>query len=186
MKILFATSNPNKLKEANDVGKGYGIEFVQLKQPYPEIRDEDVAKVAEDGAKHVYGIVKKPLVVDDTGLYIDALNGFPGPYSAYVFKKIGCPGILRLMKGIDNRNAVFVSAVGWCDGKTLSVYRGECSGTIIEEMRGPQVFGYDPIFLPEGQKKTFAEDAITKDLVSHRRKSFEAFCEWFVNKKTGK
>ena len=75
MKIFFATSNPHKLKEANDVGKGYDIEFIQLKQPYPELRDEDVAKVAEDGAKHVYDIVKKPLVVDDTGLYIDALNG---------------------------------------------------------------------------------------------------------------
>ena len=84
------------------------------------------------------------------------------------------------MKGIDNRNTVFVSAVGWYDGKTLKVFRGECRGTITEDMRGPQVFGYDPIFLPEGQTKTFAEDAIAKDRVSHRRKSFEAFCEWFT------
>jgi XTP/dITP diphosphohydrolase len=181
-KILFATSNPHKLKEANGVGKGYGIEFEQLKAPYPELRDEDVGKVAEDGAKHVYDSAKKPLVVDDTGLYINALNGFPGPYSAYVFKKIACPGILRLMNGLENRGAVFVSAVGYCDGNELKVFRGECKGTIIGEMRGPQVFGYDPIFLPDGETKTFAEDPVAKDNVSHRRKSFEAFCKWYLSK----
>lgn len=180
MKILFATSNPHKVKEAVGVGIGYGIEFVQLKESYPEIRDEDVGVVAGDGAKHVYDIVKEPVVVDDTGLYIDALNGFPGPYSAYVFRKIGCEGILRLMNGIDNRGAVFVSAVGYCDGKTLKVFRGECRGAIINEMRGPQIFGYDPVFLPAGEDKTFAEDDAMKDRISHRRKSFDAFCGWFA------
>jgi XTP/dITP diphosphohydrolase len=183
MEVLFATSNPHKVKEAKDVGKDYGIEFVQLKESYPEIRDEDVAKIAEDGARHIYDIVKKPVVVDDTGLYIDLLNGFPGPFSAYTFKKIGCPGILRLMNGIDNRGAVFVSAVGYCDGSELLTFRGECRGTIIKEMRGPPLFGYDPIFLPDGQVKTFAEDDVMKDRVSHRRKSFDAFCRWFVSKK---
>lgn len=182
MEVLFATSNPHKIKEARDVGKDYGIEFVQLKESYPEIRDEDVAKVAEDGARHIYDKMKKPVVVDDTGLYIEALNGFPGPFSAYVYKKVGCQGILRLMSGIDNRAAVFVSAVGYCDGKKLLTFRGECRGKIISEMRGPQLFGYDPIFLPEGQDKTFAEDAQMKDRVSHRRKSFEAFCKWYTSK----
>ena len=182
MKILFATSNPHKVREANDAGRIYGLEFVQLKEAYPEIRDEDVGKVAEDGAKHVYGIVKRPLVVDDTGLYIDALNGFPGPYSAYVFRKIGCPGILRLMDGMENRGAMFVSAVGFCNGKELRTFRGECRGEIIKEMRGPQVFGYDPIFLPAGEAKTFAEDEEMKYRISHRKKSFEAFCRWFTKK----
>jgi XTP/dITP diphosphohydrolase len=182
MELLFATSNPHKLKEANDVGRDYGIKFIQLKAPYPELRDEDVGKVAEDGARYVYDNVKKPVVVDDTGLYIDALNGFPGPYSAYVFKKIGCEGILRLMNGTEKRGVVFVSAVGFCDGKQLKVFRGECKGTIINEMRGPQIFGYDPIFLPEGEKKTFAEDEVMKDRVSHRRKSFEDFCKWFTDR----
>lgn len=182
-KVLFASSNPHKVKEAIEVGKDYGIEFVQLKESYPEIRDEDVARVAEDGARHIHEVVNKPVVVDDTGLYIDALNGFPGPFSAYTFKKIGCEGILRLMNGIDNRSAVFVSAVGYCDGKELLTFRGECRGTITDAMRGPPVFGYDPIFLPEGQNKSFAEDDVMKGRVSHRRKSFDAFCRWFVSKK---
>jgi XTP/dITP diphosphohydrolase len=182
MEVLFATSNPHKVKEAIDVGIDYGIEFVQLKESYPEIRDEDVAKIAEDGASHIYDIIKKPVVVDDTGLYINALNGFPGPFSAYTFKKIGCQGILRLMNGMDDRSAVFVSAVGYCDGLELLTFRGECRGTITDTMRGPPIFGYDPIFLPEGEVKTFAEDDIMKDRVSHRRKSFDAFCRWFVSK----
>jgi len=182
MKVLFATSNPHKVKEANDVGRGYGIEFVQLSESYPEIRDEDVGKVALEGAKYAYGVVGKPVVVDDTGLYIDALNGFPGPYSAYVFKKIGCQGILKLMKDVDDRKAVFVSAVGYCDGKDVLVFKGECRGTIIKEMRGPEVFGYDPVFMPDGQDKTFAEDDAMKYCVSHRRKSFEAFCRWLTDR----
>ena len=124
----------------------------------------------------------KSVVVDDTGLYINALNGFPGPFSAYTFKKIGCPGILRLLKGIDDRSAVFVSAVGYCDGKELLTFRGECKGIITDVMRGPEVFGYDPIFLPQGESKTFAEDDIMKDRVSHRRKSFDSFCKWFISR----
>ncbi len=181
MKILFATSNPHKLKEANDVGSGYGIEFVQAKEPYPEIRDEDVGKVAEAGAKYVFERVRQPVVVDDTGLFIDALNGFPGPYSAYVFRKIDSAGVLKLMDGVENRRALFVSAVGFCNGKTVKVFRGECIGTIAKELRGEQIFGYDPIFVPEGCAKTFAEDAVTKERISHRKKSFDAFCRWFLS-----
>jgi len=186
MQILFATSNPHKVEEVRKIGRDYGIEFIRLAQSYPEIRDEDVERVAEDGAKQVYEAVKKPVVVDDTGLYIDALKGFPGPFSSYVFKKIGCEGILRLMDKADNRGAVFVSAVGYCDGKRLLTFRGECRGTITDRMRGPAVFGYDPIFLPDGEKKTFAEDGEMKDRVSHRRKSFDAFCRWYTaDSKTG-
>lgn len=182
MKILFATSNPHKLREANAVGKLYGIEFIQLKEPYPEIRDDDVAKIAEEGAIYVYGKTRKPVVVDDTGLFIDALNGFPGPYSAYVYKKIGCEGILKLLSGSMDREAKFVSAVGFCDKEGSKVFVGECIGRISEEMRGKQAFGYDPVFLPENETKTFAEDDVMKQKVSHRRKSFEAFCRWLTQK----
>lgn len=137
--------------------------------------------VAEAGARYVYERVHQPVVVDDTGLFIDALSGFPGPYSAYVFRKIGSHGVLRLMADTENRGALFVSAVGYSNGKTVKVFRGECKGTIAKEIRGDQIFGYDPIFIPGGECRTFAEDAIMKDRVSHRRKSFEAFCKWFLS-----
>jgi XTP/dITP diphosphohydrolase len=110
------------------------------------------------------------------------LNGFPGPYSAYVFRKINCNGILRLMHGARNRNAVFISAVGFCDKNTVKVFKGECMGKISEESRGEQKFGYDPIFIPDTEKKTFAEDEEMKARVSHRKKSFERFCKWYTSR----
>jgi len=185
MQILFATSNPHKVEEVRKIGRDYGIEFIRLAQSYPEIRDEDVERVAEDGAKQVYEAVKKPVVVDDTGLYIDALKGFPGPFSSYVFKKIGCEGILRLMDKADNRGAVFVSAVGYCDGKRLLTFRGECRGTITDRMRGPASSDTTP-YSSRTERKNIRRRRGMKDRVSHRRKSFDAFCRWYTaDSKTG-
>lgn len=177
-KVLFATSNKFKVDEANFVGKKFSIEFVQINQPYPEIRDENVEKVAEEGAKFVFRKIKKSVIVEDTGLYIESLNGFPGSYSKFVFEKIGNEGILKLLKGEKNRNATFVSSVGYFDGKIKKIFTGKVQGKILKEIRGKEGFGYDPIFLPEGQEKTFAEDYEVKKKISHRKKAFEKFCEW--------
>ena len=185
--IKFATSNPNKVVEGNIVGKEFGIEFVQIMEDYPEIRDEDVARVAEEGAKFVYGSVKEPIIVEDTGLFINALNGFPGTYSKFVFRKIGNDGILRLMKGMDsgagqgNRRAVFVSAIGYYDGDRVIVFKGEVNGRITSEPKGNVGFGYDPIFMPDDYDKTFAENRELKLEISHWRNSFQKFCEWLVS-----
>jgi XTP/dITP diphosphohydrolase len=179
-KVRFATSNPHKVAEANSVGKEYGILFAQVKCPYPEVRDEDVSVVAEEGAQYVFGMMKKPVIVEDTGLFVDALGGFPGPYSAYVFRKIGCAGILKLMEGVSERSAHFTSAVGWCDGKEVRIFVGSSEGAVVKKAKGSGGFGYDPIFVPAGQKKTFAEDPETKGEVSHRRLAFQGFCRWLA------
>lgn len=182
MEVAFATSNPHKLKEANTVGESYGVSFRQIGIDYPEIRADEVTTVAEEGARYCFEKTGQPVVVDDTGLYIEALNGFPGAYSAYVFSKIGCKGILRLLINSPERRAYFVSAVGYCDTNGVKVFKGVVSGSITEDINGPEIFGYDPIFVPEGSAKTFAEDLNNKDQVSHRRKSFEQFCRWITSK----
>ncbi|MEM4347821.1 MAG: XTP/dITP diphosphatase [Candidatus Altiarchaeota archaeon] len=180
MKVVnFATSNKFKVDEANSVGKNFGIRFVQLEVGYPEIRDENVENVAKAGAKFVFEKIKKPVVVEDTGLYIKALNGFPGSYSKFVFQKIGNKGILRLLEGEKDRSAEFISSVGYFDGKNLRTFTGISNGKILEEEKGIAGFGYDPIFLPEGQEKTFAQDYSLKKKISHRKIAFEKFCKWF-------
>lgn len=180
LEIRFATSNPHKVSEGNLVGKGFGIEFIQIDVPYPEVRDENVSVVAEEGAKFVYSKINEPVVVEDTGLFIDALNGFPGPYSAYVYRKVGCEGILKLLAGTERRSAHFTSAVGFCSSKGVRVFEGTIKGRISEKMRGNLGFGYDPIFIPEGYSKTFAEDHQLKTNISHRRLAFQRFCEWIT------
>lgn len=180
--VNFATSNKFKVDEANSVGKKFGIKFVQLKINYPEIRDENVENVAKAGAKFVFEKIKKPVIVEDTGLYIKALNGFPGAYSKFVFQKIGNKGILKLLEGEKNRKAEFVSSVGYFDGKELRIFTGISKGKILEIEKGAAGFGYDPIFLPDGYEKTFAQDYELKKKISHRKIAFEKFCKW-VSKK---
>jgi XTP/dITP diphosphohydrolase len=122
--------------------------------------------------------------VEDAGLFIEALNGFPGPFSSYVYKTIGTQGVLRLMRGIKNRNALFLSAVAFCKPKSdPQVFVGKVDGVITLKERGGYGFGFDPIFQPKGKKKTFAEMRRgEKNKFSHRAKALRNFAEWF-NKK---
>lgn len=178
IEIFFSTSNKHKVYEANKIGLNFRVSFKQITVDYPEIRDESVERVAEEGVKFVYKIFNKPLIVEDSGLFIEALNGFPGPYSAYVQKKIGNKGIIKLMEGEQNRNAKFISAVSYFDGKTLKTFTGEVEGKISSEEKGGLGFGYDPVFIPSEHNKTFAEDENLKNEISHRRKSIEKFCKF--------
>lgn len=180
MRILFATSNKHKIEEANEIGADYGIEFSQLKLEYPEIRDESVTRVAEEGVKYVYARTRKPVIVEDTGLYIKALEGFPGSYSAFVYDKIGNEGILALLQNKSDRSAEFASALGYMNSDGVRLFEGKISGKIINELRGSGGFGYDPIFIPEGSSKTFAENPEGKHRISHRGEVFRALCKWLV------
>ncbi|MBD3388564.1 MAG: XTP/dITP diphosphatase [Candidatus Altiarchaeales archaeon] len=177
MEVLFATSNTNKVEEANKIAAEYGMSFQQVNIIYPEVRAESVSKVAGEGVRYVYEKLKRPVIVEDSGLFIDALNDFPGTYSAYVFKRIGCEGILKLLDGVEDRRARFKSAIGYCDKKGVKVYEGVVEGSIPCEMRGSKGFGYDPIFKPLDSEKTFAEDPAHKNRASHRRKATELLCQ---------
>lgn len=182
MKVLFSTTNKHKVREANEIGKIYGIEFEQINFPYPEIRDEKFENIATEGVRYVYEKIKKPVIVEDSGIIIDALNGFPGTFSAYVEKKIGNKGILNLMEDVEeqNRTARYISVVAFFDGKILKVFVGKVEGKISTKERGSGGFGYDPIFIPEGYKETFGENPELKKEISHRRRSVEGFCKFYV------
>lgn len=178
MGVNFATGNKYKVKEANLVGKGFGIKFIQLKEEYPEIRDEAVEEVAKEGVRFVFRNVNTPVIVEDAGLYISPLHGFPGSYSAFVFRKIGNQGILDLLKDFQDRSAQFVCAVAYCDSSKPIVFRGLVEGEISRTPAGNGGFGYDPIFIPKSHRKTFAQDPELKSRVSHRMMAFEKFCQW--------
>ncbi len=179
-RVNFATSNLHKVREANLVGREFGIEFVRLEEDYPEIRDDDVRRVAEAGAKHVFNRIRVPLIVEDTGLFIEELHGFPGPYSAFVFQRIGNEGILRLLENSENRRAEFVSAIGYHDIDGVQIFDGIARGRIGTRIAGTAGFGYDSIFIPEGHEKTFGEDPELKRRLSHRMKAFNKLCRFIV------
>ncbi len=182
MIVLFSTTNKHKIKESNEIGKIYGIKFEQINCIYPEIRDEKFENIASEGVKYVYEKIKKPVIVEDSGIIIDALNSFPGTFSAYIEKKLGNKGILNLMRDVEERNrtARYISVVAFFDGKILKTFVGTVEGKISTGERGSGGFGYDPIFIPNGYKETFGENPEPKKEISHRRKSVETFCKFYV------
>lgn len=177
MKIHFATGNKNKLEEFRKELEGTGIELVQLETDIPEIDHEDVEKVAERKAVDSFleSDIDEPVMVEDTGLYIKKLSGFPGSMAGYFFKKCGNEGVLKLMEDVGNREAFFKTAIAiyYPEKDQVETFTGKCMGEIAEGILGEEDFGYDPIFIPENHNKTFAEDMDYKLKVSHRKRAIE-------------
>jgi len=183
--IYFITSNKGKALEAKTKFSALGLDVVQKNLGYPEIQADSLEDVALFGVMDVQKRFNQPFFLEDAGLFIDALNGFPGVYSAYVYHTIGYSGILKLLEGIDvnKRKAYFRSAIAYSeDGKKPVFFIGECHGKISVKALGDNGFGFDPIFIPEGGEKTFAQmETKEKNRFSHRGKSFEKLINFFNN-----
>ncbi len=175
--LIFVTGNKGKFREAREILSTGGIEIANKNLPIEEKRGT-LEEIAEDAAEQAYAKLKTPLFVEDSGLFIHALNGFPGEFSAWAFKKIGNRGILKLMGGEKNRRAHFKSVVAYADKNGIKLFDGVCTGAIARKVRGTGGFGYDPIFVPKGEKFTFAEREDLKTVLSHRYKSLKKLLEY--------
>lgn len=177
MKIKFVTSNKGKFEEFNRIAKEHNIEIEWVRMEYLEPQGDSLEFVAKKSAEILAGSLDPPFFIEDSGLFIKALKGFPGVYSSYVFKTIGNEGILKLMKGVEDREAKFVCVIAYNDGD-VHVFKGEVVGEITHETRGDFGFGYDPIFEYNG--RTFAEMGDEKNLVSHRKRAADEFFSWLA------
>ncbi|MFW6437217.1 MAG: non-canonical purine NTP pyrophosphatase [Halococcoides sp.] len=193
--LTFVTGNAGKVREA----RAYlARDIEQVSHDYVEIQSPDLERIAARGAREAYAYVGGPVFVEDSGLFVESLAGFPGPYSAYVEDTVGIEGVAAL--GADSP-ATFRSVIAFCDGSgferdppavdpgeghtvvagvdaPVAVFEGRVEGTIVEP-RGSGGFGYDPIFEFEGE--TFAERTTeAKNEVSHRGRALETFAEWLA------
>lgn len=177
-KIIFVTGNPHKVREASDILSPLGVTVEQNDCGYPELQEDSLEAIAKFGAEWAANKLNAEVMVDDSGLFIEALGGFPGPYSAYVFDKLGNNRILKLMEGEANRNAVFKCVIGYCNpGEKAQGFSGEMVGRIAKEIRGVAGFGYDPIF--EVNAMTFGEmEEGEKNRLSHRYQALTKFARW--------
>jgi len=178
-RITFITGNRGKYEEVRRILEPIGYEVVQKKIPYPEIQAGTLEEVARFGAAWLAERVEGDFIIDDSGLFIHALGGFPGVYSAYVYRTLGCEGILKLMDGVGDRRAEFRAVFALRLGGEIHIFAGVCLGRIAGEMRGTGGFGYDPIFVPEGEERTFAEMSTEeKNRLSHRGRAVCALAEY--------
>lgn len=185
--VYFITSNKGKFLEAKKRFSESEINIIKKDLGYPEIQAESLEDVANFGIEYIQKRFDKSFFLEDAGLFIDRLNGFPGVYSAYIFHKIGCSGIIRLMEGLEenNRKAHFKSVIAFKEPKSKpELFIGEVYGSISKKPLGKYGFGYDPIFIPDGEVKTFAQmETEEKNQFSHRGKSLNKLLDFFKNGK---
>jgi len=184
--VFFATGNLHKFNEARSILGSYGIAVGLLKLKGDEIQSESLKEIAEKSVQNAYKCSGLPIFVEDAGLFIEALKGFPGPYAAYVYQTISNRGILKLLENQKNRKAQFQSVIAYIDENNQSIplcFYGESTGIVTEIERveqGKSGFGFDPIFQPMGSLKTFAEMTLEeKNVFSHRAMAVHKFAEWY-------
>jgi XTP/dITP diphosphohydrolase len=186
--IFLASGNPHKIEELSQVLEPMGIKLkstldytnpVEVEEDQPDLTGNALKK-----AKFWHQFTGIPALADDTGLEVDVLDGSPGVYSArYAGKNVTYDeNVNKLLKELENetvRTAQFRTVVAFVTDKDEHTFEGICRGKIINEKRGDGGFGYDPVFMPEGYTKTFAElNSREKNKISHRGRAVEKFISY--------
>ena len=152
--LVVVTGNKGKAAEIAAI-TGFEVEPINL--DISEIQSLNVEEVAKQKALAAYAHVQKPVVVDDTGMSIEALKGLPGALVSWFLDSLGPEGILKLVGDESNRRASVSTCIGFANESGARTFLGTIYGELTTECRGENGFGYDPIFVPDGQDRTYAE-----------------------------
>lgn len=187
MSLCFATNNPHKLAEVRAL-LPIDFELLSLKDVGCELELPEEQNTLEGNARQKAMYVKKHFGVscfaDDTGLEVEALNGAPGVYSARYAgpeknDQANCTKLLQALEGNENRSARFRTVICLMQDHQTYYFKGQVNGTILHQFKGTMGFGYDPIFMPEGEQLTFAQmNPSQKNLLSHRGRAVKALVEF--------
>ena len=187
MELVFASNNPHKVKEIKSIlGNSFtllSLKDVNILEDIPE--DEPLIEGnALSKARYVHNTTGMNVFADDTGLEIEALNGLPGVNSARFAgenkdSSANIEKVLTMLGGNENRKAQFRTVIALIFENKEYLFEGIVKGKIINEKRGVEGFGYDPVFIPDGKSRTFAEmELAEKNTVSHRARAFEKLREF--------
>ena len=188
-KLIYLTTNSHKVEEANEFfGKKYGFNLEIMNPDFEviEIQAKTCGEVAAFSAKYAAEKLKCPVLKSDSGLYIDALGGLPGPYNAYFDKQIGIDKFLELFKNETNRKARIEHTFAYCEpGEEPVVFTGGGTGTISKEARGTRGRWHDKFYIPDGETRTLSE---LRDIDHEYEASFwgtakDDFAKWYKENK---
>ena len=177
--VFFASSNKNKFEEAHSIASKFGMKLKFLKCHLQEIQADSLEEIARHKATQAFSLCLRPVLVEDDGIFIKSLNGFPGPYSSFVFDTIGNKGILRLVS--TKRDAVFRSIIAYCEKEgDVHLFSANVNGKISKNERGRR-WGFDPVFIPSGKTRTYSQ-LKEKNQISHRYLALRKFASWYLHK----
>lgn len=172
MILTLVTGNKNKLIEFEEIL--YEIDLENQKIDLDEIQSLSLEEIVKHKVQQAYNLIKKPVIVEDTGFFLDELNGLPGPFIKFFEEQLGNGASIKLLNGSTNRNAKQICCVGYYDGKNEIIVNGEMKGTITNELKKGKGFGFDFCFIPNGYNKTFSELGLNeKNKISARKKAIE-------------
>lgn len=175
--LTLITGNDGKAREYAAM---LGIDVRAVKEDLIEVQSLDVVEVVQRKAEDAYAKLRTRVLVDDTGLALSGWNGLPGALIVWFLRTVGPHGILDMAAGISDRTATVTTALGYADSEGVQVFTGTLHGHLATVPRGQNGFGYDSIFVPEGNTLTFAEmSSEQKNSLSHRRRAVDALREAF-------
>jgi len=177
-KLVFVTGNSAKAEYLNKfLGEHFDVKNIKL--DIEEVQSLDLHEIAGKKAEAAYKKLNMPVLVEDVSLTFNALNGLPGPFIKWFLQTLGNEGMCKLISAYEDKSAKAEVVFALCDEKGVHVFPGETEGTISEEPRGETNFGWDPIFIPKGHEKTWAEMSIEeKHETSMRKEPFEKLKEY--------
>jgi XTP/dITP diphosphohydrolase len=183
LNLFFLTGNTHKFEEVKNFIETSGLDAIitQMNVPLVEIQSNFIEDVAIHKVQSVINSIQSNYFVEDAGFFVDELNEFPGVFSSYIQDMIGNEGILKLMKGVKKRTASFQSIIALKLNEKIYTFHGRVDGTVSHEIRGKKGFGYDPIFIPKGSERTFAEISMEeKNSISHRIRALQCMCDFLL------
>jgi XTP/dITP diphosphohydrolase len=176
--IKFLTKNDGKFRELAEL---LPAEFSLSRDetPVDELQTDDMDVLLRDKVLKAFRLVRRPLIVDHTGLQFGLLNGFPSGLTSIFYDKLGNDGIASIIGGSPDRSVTAITLIGYCDGRAIHTFRGEARGTVAARPRGDAGFQWDTIFVPEGFNQTYAElGQAKKNEISMRRRAFDQFASF--------
>ena len=158
MKIItYVTGNKAKIASAKQALEPLGFEIDNVKMETPEIQANDVVEVSKYSAKWAAEKLGKPVLKNDSGLFVNVLKGFPGVYTRFVDETIGEDGLLKLMEGLEDRTAYFKESIAYCEpGNEPVVFEGITRGKIDTKKSGTNGWSWDFVFIPDGEDEPLA------------------------------
>lgn len=152
--VTFITGNQHKV---DFMGKHLGRHINHQKLELEEIQSMDLKEISEHKARQAYGVVKKPVLVEDVGLFCDGLGGLPGPLVKWFLQTIDVAGICLMANRSGDNSAVAAICFTYFDGTQVKFFEGQVRGSIGGKPRGENGYGWDAAFIPEGSDRTYAE-----------------------------